>query len=431
MPRHVLLECEHSAEAPVLLDAGPLVEAIALLVGHGFIPESADAGYIQPAIDGPEDVRSPALLYLPGTIDEIPVGATVVAAGWTIRVFHDPEIKSPTYATGVISAYTEADVARELHLTSFALKGAQGQEVAIGIVDAGINLAHLTKILGAAPQMDTGLPLIHPTHPHAAGASGIGHGTMCAYDALLAAPRSCLLDVACLEPLVLGSNETLRRLLSRVHRVFLMLESSLPVLTHRFAGIVLCNSWAISDTSADLPIGDPANYSANRSHPFNRIVTRLDYRGVDLVFAAGNCGAGGPYGNCIPDNLPGAIYGANSHAGVLTVAAVDLARTPLSSSSMGPGRLFARKPDIAAFANFKGSRLTSNYYVDGQTSAACAVGAGVIGAIRSVRPSTYVGGPSSLTPSEVRQQIRTTAGGNYNARTGFGIINGQAIAYWL
>src|SRR5204863_212120 len=62
-----------------------------------------------------------------------------------------------------------------------------------------------------------------------------------------------------------------------------------------------------------------------------------------------------------------------------TVAAVTVTDRRLGYSSQGPGALYSRKPDLAAFSHFKGSGI---YPADGGTSAASPVAAGVAAALR-------------------------------------------------
>src|SRR2546430_17549363 len=56
----------------------------------------------------------------------------------------------------------------------------------------------------------------------------------------------------------------------------------------------------------------------------------------------------------------------------------------LGYSSQGPGALYSRKPDLAGLSHFKGSGI---YPVDGGTSAASPVAAGVAAALRQARPA--------------------------------------------
>src|SRR5207244_10970973 len=102
---------------------------------------------------------------------------------------------------------------------------------------------------------------------------------------------------------------------------------------------------------------------------------------ADVFCAARKCGPGCPGGRCgAGDTGPGAsIHGANSRPDVFTVAAVTITDRRLGYSSQGPGALYSRKPDLAAFSHFKGAGI---YPVDGGTSAASPVAAGVAAARR-------------------------------------------------
>jgi subtilisin family serine protease len=102
------------------------------------------------------------------------------------------------------------------------------------------------------------------------------------------------------------------------------------------------------------------------------------------------------------------------------VAAITTDGDRLGYSSQGPGGLSPRKPDIAAFSHFDGSRV---YRADGGTSAACPVAAGLVAALRTGVPAL-----SSATLKAIVQQTATAAPGGWNTDLGYGTINGANAA---
>ena len=189
--------------------------------------------------------------------------------------------------------------------------------------------------------------------------------------------------------------------------------------------LVVNNSWGMFNTSWDFPPGDPRNYSDNPNHPFNRIVATLERAGADILFAAGNCGEICPDERCDNQTDKG-IYGANSSDSVLSVAGVDTTKVRVGYSTAGPGRLQDRKPDISAYTHFKGSGV---YAADGGTSAACPVLAGVVAAIRSIRP--YNSNDAETAPAVIRSLLTSTAEDlgttGYDYKHGYGVVDGCAL----
>jgi hypothetical protein len=180
--------------------------------------------------------------------------------------------------------------------------------------------------------------------------------------------------------------------------------------------------------SWDYPVGHPGNFSSNPAHPFNRIVGTLAGLGADILFAAGNCGSECPDGRCQGVTNQG-IYGANSHPMVTTVVGVATDLDRVGYSNRGPGKLTTNKPDITGYTHFAGSGV---YAADGGTSAATPVVAGVVAAIRTVRPYN---GTISRRPAAIRNILTTTANDlgaiGYDFTYGFGVVNGCKIAQKL
>src|SRR5216110_1706590 len=239
---------------------------------------------------------------------------------------------------------------------------------------------------------------------------------MVAYDVRIAAPDAQIFDYA----LLTSQAGTWAAFLSDAIAAFADLVERVNAAPGRW---VVNNSWGLFDRASDAPIGSPENYSANPDHPFNQITGALVAAGADVFFAAGNCGADCPDGRCgTGDTGPGAsIHGANSHPDVVTVAAVTVKDRRLGYSSQGPGGLHARKPDLAAFSHFAGSAVQA---VDGGTSAASPVAAGVAAALRQRLPA------SALTPAQLKgalqRSARDLAGRGWDYDLGYGVIDAAA-----
>ena len=325
-----------------------------------------------------------------------------------VGVFADPTVQ--TFA-GSYCGSGPVGSARSVagRLGVAALAGAQctGKGVRLAIVDTGIDGSRIPVKGGWSPRPG-----------YVPGSTQPDHGTMCAFDALIAAPRASVLDYALLQ----SSGETWTAFLSDAIAAF----ADLMDLLRREPGpLVVSNSWGLFDRSEDAPIGAPENYSANPDHPFNQITGSLVAAGADVFFAAGNCGADCPDGRCpAGDTGPGAsIHGANSHPDVITVAAVTTTHRRLGYSSQGPGGLARRKPDLAAYSHFSGSGV---YPADGGTSAACPVAAGAAAALRErLRPD-------KVSPARLKAVLQRTAndidGDGWDFDLGYGVIDAAAAA---
>jgi hypothetical protein len=337
-------------------------------------------------------------------------------------VFADLPIEPCLICPGSPPMGDTADVARLICAARMHGRGMDGQSVLLAIVDSGINKAHLAG-LGLTPTMDTGRSWV-PVAGMVPFEAPVGHGTMCAYDALIGAPRATLLDIQLLRASASGFGA----FLSEAVRAFAHLTGVMNARRRpgELRSMVVNNSWGMFHPSWDFPVGHPGNYSDNPNHPFNRAVASLESAGADILFAAGNCGADCPDGRCqgVTSNT---IYGANGHPSVLTVAGVDISKARVGYSSQGPGRLTRNKPDISGYTHFRGSGV---YAADGGTSAACPVVAGVVAAARTKKP--HVPGNPSASPHAMRELVRGTATdlgvSGFDFDTGFGVVNGCALA---
>jgi subtilisin family serine protease len=318
------------------------------------------------------------------------------------------------------SVGTYKDVAKLLETTKLQKQGMDGSKVTIAIVDTGIKMDHLLQ-KGIKAKLDTKnswSPLDEVVF--GPGKYQLDHGTMCAFDACIAAPNCTLLDYALLRTQTQGET-VMEGLLSDAITAYSKLLNLITTDNIKLP-LVVNNSWGMFNPSWDFPIGDPKNYSANPEHPFNIIVESLDDAGADLLFAAGNCGKKCPDNRC--DGVTSKpIYGANSSDSVLCIGGVTTkTKDILGYSSQGPGHLSKNKPDVCTYTHFAGSEV---YPADGGTSAACPVAAGVVAAIRSAHPT------SDITPPQLRNIIRKTAidKGNkgFDYKYGYGLINPMGI----
>ena len=334
--------------------------------------------------------------------------------GEIVGVFADPVLSpfpsSPSAYCGDAPVGATADVARRLGVPALRRAGLTGRGVHVAVVDTGIDGSRIPVAGGWAP-----------TRGYVPGSSAPGHGTMVAYDVRIAAPDAQILDYALLK----SQAGTWAAFLSDGIAAFADLIERVGAAPGRW---VVNNSWGLFDRLNDAPIGSPENYSANPDHPFNQITGSLVAAGADVFFAAGNCGADCPDARCgAGDTGPGAsIHGANSHPDVITVAAVTVTDRRLGYSSQGRGALYSRKPDLAGFSHFVGSRI---YPADAGTSAASPVAAGVAAALRQ-RFAT-----DRLAPAQLKGLLQRTArdlqGNGWDYDLGYGVIDAAAAVRGL
>jgi len=343
-----------------------------------------------------------------------------------VGVFSDPVIEQCPMCPGDAAVGDWHDAARMIGVDDLQTEGADGSGVTLAIVDSGINTAHLSQRLGRNITVDVAnswTPSGAPTQP---GTHPVHHGTMCAFDALIAGPNVTLVDVALLLSRRPGQTQW-EGFLSDAVAAYAHLRQVLDSMPASDRSLVVSNSWGMFSPRWDFPPGHPGNYSDNLAHPFNIIVSSLEAADADILFAAGNCGRECPDGRCeFGATLP--ICGANSHSQVLSIAGVDIRGDRVGYSSQGPGRLASRKPDISAPTHFAGSGAFGDNEPDDGTSAACPVAAGVVAAARTVLGS-------SVSPRQLRTLIRRTAADRsavgFDDGYGYGVIDGAAIAQAL
>lgn len=256
-----------------------------------------------------------------------------------------------------------------------------------------------------------------------------GHGTMIARNVLAQAPRAAFYDLPLL-PERIGSVEP-------------FLSVAVPALTCALETIrtnsggagagpwIFVNAWSVLNTSFEFPRGD---YTNNPANCFNKLMQNVVAEGHDIIFAASNCGEFCPSHRCgRNDRGPGrSILGANALPDVLTVGGVRVDRKWLGYSSQGPGpsNMAHHKPDICAPSHFREDHDTRASNTG--TSAACAVAAGTVAALRTRFTAT---GDDPIAPAALIQVLKDTAtkrdvprldlrsGLGWDERFGFGVLD--------
>lgn len=342
----------------------------------------------------------------------------VTAHADVVGVFADPVIESTVICGGGPQG-SHHDVGSRLSVPVLQKNGLDGAGVLLAIVDTGINSAHLAA-RGIRAQVDVARSWAPAGVESRPGRHAVGHGTMCAFDACIAAPAVTLLDYAVLLSTTAGGSG-MAGLLSDAVLAYANLRKVLTDLPQDRRAMVVSNSWGMYSPKWDFPPGHPGNYSDNPNHPFNVIVGSLVAEGADVLFAAGNCGRDCPDGRCAFGSTM-SICGANSHPAVLCVAGVDVGQQRVGYSSQGPGRLSGMKPDISAYTHFSGSGV---WPADSGTSAACPVAAGVLAAVRTRYPATRI------TPAQMQALVKKTAEDRsttgFDEDYGWGVIDPAAL----
>jgi hypothetical protein len=380
-----------------------------------------------------ESAQSP-MFAVRGTIEvEDPSEMPTEADGRPL--FADPEIAPFVTCAGSAAVGSAADVQASLGVAQLAAMGLDGTEVAVVVMDTGINVQHLRARLGSMPRFD---PLNSWKPPGTATAPfghPVDHGTMCAYDVLLAAPNATLVDFPILAGSAPGSTVA-GRTLSVALLAYAQVLASWAVgfgagTLSRYRGLVVNNSWGMYHPTWDFKPGHPGRYSDNPRHPFNVIVASLAASGADVLFAAGNCGADCPDMRC-KNRTTETIMGANAHPDVLTLAGCDTHDLRVGYSSQGPGiaGMSHDKPDLTTYTHFLGSEAFGAGSPDSGTSTACPVAAGCVAALRTRAT------PMTVPPANLFAQLRATARPaagqvGWNGDYGHGILDAVTAAQSL
>jgi serine protease AprX len=301
----------------------------------------------------------------------------------------------------------------------------------VAVMDTGINLQFLSNLVPGV-RLDVGNSWTPPNTTTLPGKHPVDHGTMCAFDVLIAAPKAVLLDFPILGAGAPGGNVVGRTLGTAMLACSQLLTSwavsFAPGGLSQYKGLVVNNSWGIYHPSWDFPAGHRGRFIDNPQHPFNQLVASMASAGIDIVFASGNCGPGCADLRC-QGRTAQCIMGANAHQDVLTVAGCDTNKQIVGYSSQGPSiaNMFQQKPDITGYTHFLGSQAFGPGSADSGTSAACPVVAGCVAAVR-----TKVS-PTATTPVNLFAQARATAAAlpgqiGWRADSGHGIIDADALA---
>ena len=414
------------------LDAGAVPKIPGVAFDPSFAPANIPGMVARTAMDVPYVSGAKFDLALAPTestyivraeIDEAKLD-DVTAHKQVVGVFADVQIQPTLICPGSPPMGTHLDVERLLCVPQMRQIGMDGTGVLVAIVDSGINLGHLTAH-GKSLTLDPVRSWV-PAAGMVPGNAPVGHGTMCAFDAAIAAPKAIFLDIQVLLSTATGPTP-MSGVLSDAVRAYSHLCNIMtaPRRPGESRSMVVSNSWGMFHPSWDFPVGDPGNYSDNPNHPFNRIVGALEQTGADILFAAGNCGSNCPDRRC-QGVTANAIYGANGHPSVLTVGGVDISKARVGYSSQGPGRLSRDKPDLCGYTHFSGSGV---YTADGGTSAATPVVAGVVAAVRNKRP--FEPGNPAASPATLRALMRSTAQdlgtAGFDFDYGFGVVGGCTL----
>jgi hypothetical protein len=350
-------------------------------------------------------------------------------------VYNDPEIAPFLTCGGDAPVGTAQDVAAALNVSELLRRGLDGSRVAVAVLDSGINLTHLSSVIGFTPNFDAANSWTPPGSAFTPGDFPVGHGTMCAYDVLIAAPSATLVDMPVLSAGTTISGSMMAGYLSSALLAFANMYASWNSGVgsgdlSQYDALVCTSSWGIFHPSWDFPPGHPGRYCDNPNHPFILLLETLSRGGMDILFAAGNCGADCPDGRC-QNRTTETIMGASASVDVMSIAACDINGERVGYSSQGPSitNMYGMKPDITAYSHFLGSEAFGAGTADSGTSAACPVTAGCMAALRS-RISPRTPATPYMMYSHFREQATTPAGQStgWNSDYGYGIINAVGIA---
>ncbi len=396
MPRRVIIELEEPRVGTGTLRA-LLSERVVSATGEG--PSFADGAEL--AFSHLENLQRTAGSAVPTFTERGEPRTGLIAAevgeavlpevtslGTVRRVWQNPAIEpcsfmvaAPDSECSYDAVGTSVDVVARLGVEEVWKAGLRGEGVAIAICDNGVDSETFEVIDGWSPL---------PSSPWGQEQVGWvkGHGTMCAHAALLSAPEAKILDVGILK----YPNKSRNAWLSNAILGFNWIAQwSANNPEYR---VLISNSWS---SYRSLETDDQTgSYRGSQDHPFNRRTSTLASQGFPIFFAAGNCGNPCPDLRCgASDRGPGrSIWGASSLESVVCVAAVDIDCNRIGYSSQGPGVFHASKPDLSAFAQFKG--YTS---VDAGTSTAAPVGVGAAAVLLSNRDFEWEAVRSALTTS--------------------------------
>jgi subtilisin family serine protease len=297
-----------------------------------------------------------------------------------------------------------------------------GSGVNVVIVDQGLNGQALGNNYAGGWSVNNNLPgatRLDPTLPRRL------HAMMVANNVLRVAPDARIFDLPMVPPRITDVLDFF------LHTADAAYQAVIDAITQyrkngQYPGPwILVNAWAIYDTKSEYP---PGSYTNGPLHVFNQEVVSAVNSRIDVVFCAGNCGQFCPDMRCGASDIgPGhSILGANSLDAVLTVGAVRSDAMWLGYSSQGPGQpnLGTQKPDLCAASQF--GETDDAFTTNSGTSAACALTAGIVAALRSNPKWGPNQVPLAVLKSILNKTARKTDGPLWNRRTGNGILDAQA-----
>lgn len=279
------------------------------------------------------------------------------------RVFPDPDITA--LPVGDDPAHGSVDDVRgRLGVDGLAAKGLTGEGTSIAIVDTGINLAWLRGRGFEARMADVQWtpPDAWPAHD---GEHPVGHGTMCAYDALAVAGGAMLRDY----PLLVSppGGAWAWGLLSNVLSAYAGMVARWE-WPGGYDGLVVANGWMLDAGGGDTAAEHPAGPVEDVLPLLGRMVGLLERSGVDILFGM----VDGPLGSRAVDLGTHGIHVAGIRVDE------DVADGRVASALRTGG-----VADLAAFSGFVGSEANGPQRPDGGAAAACAVAAGTVAAVRT------------------------------------------------
>ena len=349
------------------------------------------------------------------------------------RIFADPPTASFKTCITSPAVGTTSTVGRQLGIHTLMTHGLDGLDVTIAVVDSGIYLPHLIKRLERAPLTDPANSW-RPLDPLSTEPFGhrLGHGTMCAYDALIAAPNATLLDVPMLLTRAPGQEHSTEGTIGAASHAFRHLECRWNSGQLKACeALVINNSWGIYHPSLDFDPGHPGRYIDNPEHPFHEMVSEMAQFDIDILFAGNNCGEHCKSPTCL-SQWKEMIMGASGYKEVLTIAGCDTDDEIVDYSTPGPSirAMHQEKPDITAYTHFIGAQTQRAWLPDAGVSAACGVASGCVAALRSKRPAKKVS-PADLfgiLRESARGGVGGGPGGQWSREYGYGIIDPVAAA---
>lgn len=373
----------------------------------------------------------------------------------------DGDVESPVHSDPVIGGLlspcrptcgssqavgTAVDVANKLDAPRLHARGFDGSGVGLAIVDSGIYLPRITRPFGPTlpkatpPRLDRTKSWRPPGLVTKPGENRVGHGTMCAFDALIMAPKATLLDFPMLLARQTGDHRS-----SGTVAAAILAYLNLLAIKPSFDTLVVSNSWGLFHPSLeDFQPGQLFRFIDNPTHIFTHFISALTQEGADVIFCGNNCGNGTncagacASGTCL-SKTDRMIMGANAYEDVLTIGGCDTNDEVVGYSSRGPSiaNMFQEKPDLVAYTHFFGSTArpykigsrtgTGGFVPDTGVSAACPVAAGCVAALRTkIKPSAVPPGQLFRTLKATAYKPTVTSG--WDPDFGYGVIRPVAAA---